>query len=330
MDRLSSSPEPGWDLYRSFLAVLREGSLSAAARSLGLTQPTLGRHVEALEAALGLPLFTRSAHGFMPTEAALALRPHAEALEASAAALLRAASGQGTETRGTVRITASEVVGAEVLPPILARLQEEHPNLAIELVLSNRVDDLLRRDADIAVRMVRPVQEALVARRLGTIELGLHARWDYLERRGTPASFEDLRGHALIGFDHETAFIRALRGRGLPLQREALTLRTDSDLAQLAAIRAGCGIGVCQVGLAGRDERLVRVLPTDFAIPLETWLVMHEDLRGSRPCRAAYDALAEGLADYMAAADRGVPSHSRTDFPAPLAPSGRQTLPTGP
>lgn len=299
MDRPSAAVDPGWDLYRSFLAVLREGSLSGAARALGLTQPTLGRHVEALEGALGLPLFVRSAHGLAPTQAALALRPHAEALEAGAAALLRAASGQDGGVRGPVRVTASEVVGAEVLPPILARMQEAHPGLVFELVLSNRVDDLLRRDADIAVRMVRPVQEALVARRLGRVELGLHARRDYLDRRGTPASLDDLTGHALIGFDQETAFIRGLRQRGVPLEREMFALRTDSDLAQLAAIRAGCGIGVCQAGVARRDARLVRVLPDAFSIGLETWLVMHEDLRASARCQAAYDGLAEGLAEYI-------------------------------
>lgn len=209
MDR----PEPGWDLYRSFLAVLREGSLSGAARALGLTQPTLGRHVEALEQTLGLALFTRSGHGLMPTEAALELRPHAEALAASAAALLRAASGRGAGTRGTVRITASEVVGAEVLPPILARLRREHPELVVELVLSNRTEDLLRRDADIAVRMVRPAQEALVARRLGVVELGLHAHQRYLDRCGAPAVLDDLRAHALIGFDRETADSEGSRHR---------------------------------------------------------------------------------------------------------------------
>jgi DNA-binding transcriptional LysR family regulator len=296
--------EPGWDLYRSFLAVLREGSLSGAARALGLAQPTVGRHVEALEQALGLALFTRSGQGLAPTEAALELRPHAEALAASAAALLRAASGQGSSgTRGTVRVTASEVVGAEVLTPILARLRRENPGLVVELALSNRTEDLLRRDADIAVRMVRPAQGALVARRLGVVELGLHAHRLYLDRCGAPVVLDDLRAHALIGFDCESAFTRGLRARGVALHRGMFALRTDSDLAQLAAVRAGFGIGVCQVGLARRDPSLVRVLPDAFSIGLETWLAMHEDLRASRRCRAASDALAAGLADYAASAN---------------------------
>lgn len=282
--------------------MLREGSLSGAARELGLTQPTIGRHIEALEQALELVLFTRSGHGLAPTEAALELRPHAEAIAANTAALLRAASGQGVGTRGTVRISASEVLGAEVLPPILARLREENPELVVELVLSDRIEDLLRRDADIAVRQVRPTQQALVARRLGVIELGLYAHRRYLDRCGTPDVLDDLRAHTVIGFDRETAFIRGLRAQLGGLDRGMFALRTDSWVVQLAGIRAGYGIGGCQVGLARRDPELVRVLPTTFSIGLETWLVMHEDLRGSRRCRVAFDALSAGLAGYIASA----------------------------
>src|SRR5471032_2705843 len=150
--------EPNWEWYRSFLSVVETGSLSAAARALGLAQPTMGRHIEALEHALGLALFTRSHDGYAPTDAALQLRPYAETLAATAAALRRVASSQGDGVRGTVRLTASEVVGVEVLPPILSALRRQHPALVIELVLSNQVDDLLRREADIAVRMVRPAQ----------------------------------------------------------------------------------------------------------------------------------------------------------------------------
>jgi DNA-binding transcriptional LysR family regulator len=287
---------PDWSLYRSFLSVARTGSLSAAAREEGLTQPTVGRHIDSLEKALGVLLFTRSQHGLMPTEAALELRPYAESLEATAAALVRAAGRAGV--RGTVRITASEVVGAEVLPPILAKLHETHPELVIELVLSNRTEDLLRREADIAVRMVRPTQQALVVRRVGDIELGLHARRDYLERRGTPSSVDDLRGHTLIGFDHENAFIRSVRARGIPLERGMFALRSDSDLAQLAAIRAGFGIGVCQVALARQSTDLVRLLPKSFSFKLEVWIAMHADLRSSARCRVVADALAAGLTAY--------------------------------
>ena len=292
-----TSANPDWSLYRSFLSVLRTGSLSAAAREEGLTQPTVGRHVDALEKVLGVPLFTRSQHGLTPTEAALELQPYAESLEATAAALVRAAVGRAG-TRGTVRITASEVVGAEVLPAILTQVHELHPEITIELVLSNRTEDLLQREADIAVRMVRPTQQALLARHVGDVELGLHARRDYLERRGVPTSLEELRKHTLIGFDRENAFIRSVRAGGLPIERGMFALRSDSDLAQLAALRAGFGIGVCQVGLARRSPDLVRVMAKSVLFKLEAWIVMHSDLRSSARCRVVADALAAGLTAY--------------------------------
>src|SRR5271163_506215 len=163
-----SKREPGWELFRSFLEVVRDGSLSAAARRLALTQPTVGRHIDALEAALGLSLFTRSPRGLTPTPAALALEPHVEAMAAAAAALGRAASGEAAADRGAVRVTASDVIGCEVLPPILAAFRARHPGVALELTLTNRTENLARRDADIAVRMVRPTQSGLVARRIGS------------------------------------------------------------------------------------------------------------------------------------------------------------------
>jgi len=287
--------EPGWELYRTFLGVLEEGSLSAAARALGIAQPTVGRHVEALEAALGCALFTRSPQGLRPTDAARALRPHAQALRSTAAALLRTAASHGAGVRGTVRVSASEVVGVEVLPPVLTALRRKHPELVVELVVSNALTDLLNSDADIAVRMTRPTQEALVARRVGAVEIGLFARRSYLAQHGTPEGWEDLAGHALIGFDRETAFIRSLRQKTGTWQRRAFALRSDSDLAQLAAIRAGFGIGACQVPVARGDRRLARVLPDAFGLELDTWIAMHEDLRDNARCKAVFDALVEGL-----------------------------------
>lgn len=294
--------EIGWELYRSFLGVLVEGSLSGAARALGITQPTVGRHVQSLEKSLGFALFTRSQTGLLPTEAALALRGHAEAMRSTAAALQRAAESQGEGVKGTVRVSASEVIGVEVLPPIVAGLRDAYPQLRIELVLTNRVQDLLHREADIAVRMTSPKQDVLVARRVGTVELGLHAHQRYLDQHGTPSQPGDLAGHALIGFDEETPFLRAA-AKAVPAlsgwTRRNFTLRTDSDLGQLALLRAGCGIGVCQVALARRDPDLVRVLPGHFTLPLHTWVTMHEDLRDSPRCRVAFDALVTGLSSHM-------------------------------
>jgi len=291
----------GWELYRSFLAVLKEGSLAGAARALGVAQPTVGRHVAALEKSLRLALFTRSQTGLIPTDAALSLRSFAESMQSTAAALERAAASQGAGVRGAVRVTASDVIGVEVLPPIVAALRDSHPDLTVELVLSNRVQDLLRREADIAVRMVRPRQELLVARRIGQIEVGLHAHQRYLAQHGTPRSVADLAKHSLIGFDQATAFVRNASKALAGWRREAFAIRTDSDLAQLALIRSGAGIGACQVPIARRDDALVRILPKQFSLPLETWVTMHQDLRDSPRCRVTFDALVKGLQRHVTA-----------------------------
>jgi len=293
--------EPGWELYRTFLAVLREGSLSGAARRLRLTQPTVGRQVAALEAALGIALFTRSPGGLAPTPAALDLAPEAEAMAAAAEALRRAASGEAAEERGTVRLTASEIMGAEVLPPMLARFRARHPSIALELVLSNRNEDLLRREADLALRMARPRQAALVARRIGTVGIGLYAHRRHVEAFGLPRSLDELRRHPLIGFDRDDSSWRSLGDSVLPVTRDIFAFRTDSDLAQLAALRAGLGIGGCQHGIARREPDLVPVLPRAVSFSLEMWLALHEDLRASRRVRLLFDHLAAELAEYGAA-----------------------------
>ena len=290
---------PDWNLYRSFLAVLRDRSLSGAARSLNLTQPTLARHIDALEQQLGFELFTRSQLGLAPTEAALALVPYAENIEANTAALLRAASGIGQAVEGTVRITASEIVGAEVLPPMLGNLRLAYPGLEFELVLSNAVDNLLRRDADIAVRMVEPIQEALVVKKLGMVTVGLHAHRDYLKRAGKPLSVKDLSRHTLVGFDYETPALRAMRARLSGSEGLRFAFRADNDIAQLQAIRSGFGIGFCQLGLAKRDRTLVQVLNKEIALKLGVWLVMHENLRSTPRCRTVFDGLARELSAYM-------------------------------
>jgi DNA-binding transcriptional LysR family regulator len=290
--------EPNWEWYRSFVAVLDTGSLSAAGRALGMTQPTVGRHIDSLEAALQLKLFTRSFDGFAPTDAALELKPYAASLAATAAALRRVATSHGDGVRGTVRLTASEIVSSEVLPPILADLRDAHPELVIELVPSNKVENLLRRDADIAVRMVAPSQDALVARRVAAIEVGLHAHRRYLDRHGTPHTLDELARHALIGWDTETAYIRRFQERFPQISRERFAFRTDSDVTQLSAIRAGLGVGFCQARLAARDPGMVRLFKSAISLNLETWIAMHADLRDSPRCAVTFAALADGLAAY--------------------------------
>ncbi|MGV1756025.1 LysR family transcriptional regulator [Rhizobium sp. A22-96] len=290
--------EPSWDFYRTFLAVLQQGSLSAAARDLGLTQPTIGRHIDALEAAVGAELFTRSQQGLLPTDTALVLKPYAETLASTTAALLRAASGSRDKVTGTVRISASEVIGAEVLPSILAELQARYPELIIELSASDAVEDLLQREADIAVRMVEPAQEALLSRHIGIIPLGFFAHRKYLERYGTPESIDDLQRHKLIGFDRQTAYIRMMRKRYPIFDGITLAFRSDHTIAQHNALRAGLGISFLHIPLARRDPDLVRLLP-EIELPLDTWVVMHENLKTSPRCRVTFDALVSGLLDYV-------------------------------
>lgn len=287
-----------WERQRAFLAVLRTGSLSGAARLLDIAQPTVRRRIAELEAATGAALFTRTPGGLQPTEAGRAVAGHAEAMDHAAAAFVRAAS-VSAEVAGRVRISASEIIAVEVLPPILAGLQRAHPGLMIDLSPTNRNEDVLRREADIAVRMVRPTQEALVAQRVGEVPLGLHARRDYLAEHGVPQSIAELAQHRIIGVEHDNAILRGMRAQGWPIDLERFGFRSDHDLAQLAAIRAGLGIGFCQIWLAARDPELVRVLPDTVAVALETWVVTHEDLRGVARIRATFDHLVEGLRGYI-------------------------------
>jgi len=289
-----------WSFYRSLLAVLRTGSLSGAARALRLTQPTLGRHIAELEAALGVTLFVRSPQGLAPTEAALAMRSDLEAAETAFEAAIRESSGSADDESGVVRLTASEIIGCEALPPLIAEFGRAHPKIQIELALSNRNQDLLRRDADIAVRMVRPQQGALISRKIGQLKIALYAHRSYLKARGVPQRIEDLAGHTIIGWDRDSSPFRNVGGPIGLLSRSFFGFRCDSDLAQLAALRAGVGVGGVQKSIARRDPALVPVLPGKVSFTLDMWLAMHEDLRGSRRVKLLFDHLAKGLAAYIA------------------------------
>jgi len=291
-----------WALWRSFLAILREGSLSGAARALDVAHPTIRRHIDELESRVGAALFVRSPSGLVPTELALSLRDGATTMESAASLLIRTVSADAGAVAGTVRIAASEIVGIEILPPILAALKARYTGLSFELSLSNSIEDVLRHDADIAVRMTRPTQDDLVARKIGLIPLGLYAHESWIARQGEPASLPDLiASGGLIGQDRETSFSRFLAGAGFQAGHSDFGFRSDSDIAQLAALRAGLGVGVCQRPLAARDQALRQMLP-QFSHSLETWLVTHPNLRSARRVRATLDGLASGLADYIGTA----------------------------
>lgn len=289
---------PDWDLFQSLHAVLTAGSLSAAAKLRGLTQPTVGRHIDQLERTLGAPLFLRSPRGLQATELALALRPHLDDMSAAAQTAIRDAAGAADGTAGVVRVTASEVVGVEVLPQILADFREKHPEIDIEVVLSNRIEDLTRRDADIAVRMSRPTQNTLLAKKVGSVGLGFYARPEYLVRHGAPQTWDELEDHPIIGYDTRPPTLPDTVDFGRPVTRDLFSFRTDNDLAQIAAVRAGLGIGVVQHGIA-RRAGLAEVLPGTLPFRMEVWVCMHENLKTSRRMRLMFDHLAAGLAEVI-------------------------------
>lgn len=288
-----------WDYYRTFLAVLESGSLSGAARHLGLTQPTVGRHIEALERDAGQQLFTRSQRGLEPTDTARAMKPLAEAMAASADAMRRASSETRDEVSGSVRISASDVIAVEVLPGILAPVMVAYPRLEFELSVSDALEDLLNRKADIALRLVEPTQAALVVRYVGKIPIGCFARKEVIARFGAPQTIDDLKAVPTIGFDRELAYVRDMM-EGFPeLALPDFSFRSDSNLAQLAAIRTGCGFGFCQHPLGERDPALIEVLHGQIPFQLPLWIAMHEDLRRSPRCRVVFDALVKGMSAYI-------------------------------
>jgi len=288
--------EPEWDLYRTFLAVVRDGSFSGAARRLGLAQPTTGRQIETLESKLGTKLFTRSRRGLVPTRAALAILPHAQSMATASAAASRISSADWDEERGTVRITAGEFVSYELLPSILADFGLRYPKIQMELAVSNRNEDILGRAADVAIRMVRPTQAALLTRRIGVLEMGLFAHRRYVDACGLPSSAEELSEHRFIGFDRDAHAINSAGGIAAQLRREHFGFRCDSGPIQLAALHAGVGIGGHYVSLARRDPNLVPVLEKTFRFRREMWVAMNRDSRSTRRYKLLFDHLVRELA----------------------------------
>ncbi|WP_245648684.1 LysR family transcriptional regulator [Sphingomonas sanxanigenens] len=294
-----------WEDQRAFLAVLDGGSLSAAARALGVAQPTVRARVAALEQALGTTLFTRSVRGLTPTAQARALGAAARAMAHASDAFARLASAAVDVPAGVVRLGVSDFVGVAVLPAMLAPLRRSHPDLRIELVLSNSAADLLEQEVDIAVRMHPPRQEALVAAKVPSIPLGLFAHRDYLARRGTPVTLADLATHDMIGPDRALSDLAVVAQVFPDLDRSRFMIRTDSHPAQLAAIRAGLGIGVVQRPVALADPALCAVLPDLVAATLDTWIVTHENLRALPRIAALFDHLVAAFRRFGGAAPDG-------------------------
>lgn len=293
----TSTPTGGydWDLVRSFLAALDHGSLLGAARRLHTSQPTVGRQIAALESQLGLVLFERTGRGLEPTAAALRLAAAARDMEVAAGDLTRAAAGEQDAPMTSVRISASQPVACFLLPTILARMRDALPRIQVDLLASNAVSNLLRREADIAVRMMKPTQATLIARRLGEVAIGAWASRDFVARHGMPADLAALTALPLVGEDQQDTIIRGFARAGIRLPRERFVLRSDDLIVQWQAIRFGVGIGFMADYVAETDPGLVRVLPRRMVPALPVWLVAHREVRASRPLREVFDFLAGEL-----------------------------------
>ena len=284
-----------WTLLRSFLATIDTGSLSAAAQTLGATQPTLSRQIKELETAIGTSLFRRSVRGLEPTEAALALVGDARAMGRAAEALALKAQGKAETLSGTVRITASVVVSNLILPSIITELRQAEPLIQIEIVASDASQNLLRRDADIALRMFDPTQNALIARKLGDTPLAIYATKSYLARKGKPQSLRDILEHDVIGFDRADDILKGFAAHGFTVTRNQFPVRTDDQMVCWHLLLAGAGIGFAQQLLADAQPELERIEIGMNLPALPVWLVMHEEVRSNARIRRVADFLSHSL-----------------------------------
>ena len=284
-----------WNLLRAFVAVVEQGSLTRAAAQLGTSQPTLSRQIAALEAVAGVPLFERTARRLVPSLVAQAMAEPAARMLAAAQACALAASAPADQLAGSVRLTASQVVSAHVLPPMLVRLAAEHPEIQVELVASDRLDNLLEREADIAVRMVQPTQGAVITRHLVDWPLGFFAHRDLLAALGGPLTMDALRALRWIGFDQSMQLIDGFQREGHAIDRRFFGFRCDNHLVNFEALRSGLGVGLAMLPLAHVQPQLVRVLP-ELTLPvLPVWLTAHRELRSNRRLRVVFDFLAREL-----------------------------------
>ncbi|WP_295502317.1 LysR family transcriptional regulator [Limnohabitans sp. Rim8] len=282
-----------WALIPSFLAALEHGSLMGAARATGMSQPTLGRHIAELEDQLKVILFERTGRGLQPTAQALELAEAANTMRDGAAQFSRMASGSGQTVRGRVRLSASQPVACFLLPPILARMRQALPDVVVELVVSNSVSNLLLREADLALRMVRPEQGSLVAKHIGQMALRACASQSYLQRKGTPLLPTDLLAHDLITGDRNTEIEDGFAALGFPANSLLHGLRTDDLIAHWAAVQAGLGVGFVSEHLIDSDPTVEAILPMIELPVLPIWLTVHRELRTSALMRAVFDFLAD-------------------------------------
>lgn len=293
-----------WNRARAFLVTAEEGSLSAAARALGMTQPTLGRQVTALEQELGVTLFERVGRGLSLTASGLELLEQVRGMGEAANRVSLTASGQTRTIEGSITVTASEVNAAFLLPQALERLRREHPGIEVKLVATNALRDLRRREADIAIRSGRPTDPNLVATRLRDTPARLYATPHYLSRLGTPKTPAELSRADFIGFSDDDRFMNGMNALGFELSRKNFPIHTDNHLVLWELVKSGLGVGVIIEEVGDAEPLVARALPSFDPIPVPTWLVAHREVHTSRRVRVVFDLLAEHFAPPRLTASR--------------------------
>jgi DNA-binding transcriptional LysR family regulator len=284
-----------WNRARAFLVTAEEGSLSAAARALGMAQPTLGRQVDGLEKELGIVLFERVGRGLTLTPSGLELLEHVREMGEAAGRVSLTALGQSQALEGTICISASETYAAVLLPSIITKLRKMEPGIQVEIVVANHASDLRRREADIAIRNFRPTEPDLIAKKIGDADAVLYATPDYVAKIGSPTKPYDLRHADFVNMDHGGMMLKGLNTLGLGLTEANFPLLTESYLVMWELVRQGAGIGILDAYIGDADPIVRRVLPDLEPLVFPIWLVAHRELKTSRRIRMVYDFLAEEL-----------------------------------
>ena len=286
-----------WTLLQSFSAVVETGSLSGAARKLGQSQPTIGRHVKQLELALGVDLFTRAARGLVPTVAGLEIADTTRDMQSAATRLRLIADGKASDLNGTVRITASVVTSHFILPRIVADMRQAMPEIQIDLVPSDTTENLIFREADIAVRMYRPTQLDVITKHICDQPMAVYAAKSYLDRIGRPETLEDAARLDFVGFDKSDLIIRVMTDLGLKATRDFFAVRCDQQAVHWELVRAGCGLGGAQTIIGDADPTMERILEGQIQLQaLPIWLTAPQALHSNPRIRAVWDYLSEALA----------------------------------
>ncbi len=286
-----------WNRARAFLVTAEEGSLSAAARALDMTQPTVGRQVAALEAELGVSLFERTNSGLVLTQSGTDLMAQVQAMADAATNLSRLASGHAETIEGRICISATEMIAAYTLPPIIEKIRKQWPKIEIEIIASSDTSDLSRREADIAIRNYRPTQQELIAKRVQDTLGHLYASKNYLQTLQHRQSPQDLNSAVFLGTDRSNRIISYLNKLGFQLSLSNFPIIVANHLVQWEMVKHGNGIGFMTAHIGDAEPLVERVLPTLPAFKTETWLVAHRELKTSRRLRIVFDYLADELSE---------------------------------